>query len=123
MPHLAERFANAVRTLVSDGTVKQRLSQAYSEHLDGVEEMELPTSLRGSFSCLQAALTRIAPVGNEGRVRANVQKMSPAEAGNHASTIVKLYVEIVAHGERAEPLKVVTSTQKTTRYLNDRPVR
>lgn len=123
MPHLAERFANAVRTLVSDGTVKQRLSQAYSEHLEGLEESELPAGVRGSFSCLQAALSRIAPAGNEGRVRANVQKMSPAEAGNHASTIVKLYVEIITQGERAEPLKVVTSAKKTQQYLDNRPVR
>ena len=123
MPHLAERFANAVRTLVSDGTVKQRLSQAYAEHLEDLQESELPAGLRGSFSCLQAALSRIPPAGNEGRVRANVQKMSPSEAGNHAGTIVKLYVEILSQGERAEPLKVVSNTKKPSRYLNNRPVR
>jgi hypothetical protein len=117
MPHLAERFAEAVRTLVGDGPVKQRLSRAYAEYLEGLDQAELPAVLRREFSDLEAALSRIAPVGSEGRVRANVQKMSPSEAGDHATTIVKLYVELMSQGTRAEPLKVVTTSKKPPRYL------
>jgi hypothetical protein len=62
-------------------------------------------------------MTRIAPVGNETRVRASVQKMSPDEAAGHAATIVRLYVELMNGIERAEPLKVVTPTRKPPRYL------
>ncbi|HZF30466.1 MAG TPA: hypothetical protein VE907_15220 [Gammaproteobacteria bacterium] len=120
MSQLAERFAEAVRTLVSDGPIKQRLSRAYTENLEGLDQAELPAGVRREFSDLEAALSRIAPVGNETRVRANVQKMSPAEAGDHASTIVKLYVELMGQAGRAEPLKVVTTSKKTPRYLASR---
>jgi hypothetical protein len=53
-------------------------------------------------------------------VRANVQKMSASEAGQHATTIVKLYVELMGQAGRAEPLKVVTTAKKTPRYLASR---
>ena len=67
-------------------------------------------------------MTRIAPVGNETRIRASVQKMSPAEASGHAFTIVKLYVELSSTLERAEPLKVVSPPpRKPPRFLTGRP--
>lgn len=116
MAHLADRFAAAVRTLVSDGPVKQRLCRAYAEHLEDLQDIELPPALRGDFGELQAALNRVAPAGSETRVRANVQKMSSNEAGSHASTIVRLYVELLGQVDRAEPLKVV-SPNKPPRYL------
>jgi hypothetical protein len=120
MSPLAERFAEAVHALVSDGPVKQRLCRAYSDYLEGLDQGELPTALRATFSELEAALTRVGPVGTETRVRASVQKMSPREAGEHAGTIVKLYVGLLlGQTERAEPLKVVTAT-KPPRYLTGR---
>jgi hypothetical protein len=120
MPYLADRFAEAVRTLVSDGPIKQRLSRAYAENLEGLDHAELPAGLRREFGDLEAALSRIAPAGSETRVRASVQKMSPSEACDHASTIVKLYVELMGQAARAEPLKVVTTAKKTPRYLAGR---
>jgi hypothetical protein len=116
MAQLADRFAAAVRTLVGEGPVKQRLSRAFAEHLEDLQDGELPPTLRREFEELHAALHRIAPAGNETRVRASVQKMSPQEAGGHAGTIVRLYVELLGDSERAEPLKVVSS-DKTPRYL------
>ena len=101
---------------MGEGPVKQRLSRAFADHLEDLQDGELPPPLRGEFEELHAALHRIAPVGNETRVRASVQKMSPQEAGGHAGTIVRLYVELLGDGERAEPLKVV-SNDKTPRYL------
>jgi len=118
----AQKFAEAVQILVGDGPVKQRLATAYSQHLADVADDELPGTLRCTFGELQAAMTRIAPVGNETRVRASVQKMSPAEASAHAGTIVKLYVELMSTLDRAEPLKVVPPpTRKAPRYLTGRP--
>jgi hypothetical protein len=97
------------------------LVRAYAEHLENLQAAELPAGLRASFGDLQEALSRISPVGNESRVRANVQKMSPTEAGTHAGTIVKLYVELMVQGERAEPLKVVSTVKTPPRYLTNRP--
>jgi hypothetical protein len=120
MSHPAERFAEAVRTLVSDGPVKQRLATAFAEYLETVDSSDLPAALRSDFNDLRSALLSIAPVGNETRVRATVQKMSSLEAARHAATIVRLYVQLLGDVERAEPLKVVTAAKKPPRYLTGR---
>jgi hypothetical protein len=120
MSHLAERFAEAVRTLVSDGPVKQRLTRAFAEHLEGLDDTEFPSGLRREFNDLRSAVNRVAPVGTETRVRASVQKMSPAQAAVHADTIVRLYVALIGQVERAEPLKVVNSPKPPPRYLTNR---
>jgi hypothetical protein len=117
---LAQRFADAVRTLIGDGPIKQRLSRAYAAYLEDLADSEFPAALRRDFGELQAALNRIAPVGNETRIRASVQKMSPDEAASHAATIVKLYVELLNTLERAEPLKVVSTPKKPPHFLTSR---
>jgi hypothetical protein len=117
---LTERFAAAVRTLVSDGPLKQRLIRAFGEHLGDLDHAELPTALRREFSELQTALSRRQPVGAESRVQASVQKMSAAEAGDHAGTIVQLFAALLGQLERAEPLKVVSSPKKAPRFLVSR---
>jgi hypothetical protein len=117
----AQRFASAVQTLIGDGPIKQRLANAYALHLAELADAELPAAVLRDFAELQAALTRVAPVGNETRIRASVQKMSPSEATGHAATIVKMYVALVSGLERAEPLKVVAAPRKTPRYVSVRP--
>jgi len=118
---LAQRFAEAVRTLIGDGPIKQRLGRAYAANLEDLADSEFPAALRRDFGELQAALNRIKPVGNETRVRASVQKMSPDEAASHAATIVKIYVELLNTLERAEPLKVVSTPKKPPHFLQSRP--
>jgi hypothetical protein len=112
MAQLAERFEAALYALIGDGPIKQRLSRAYSEHLEDLEESELPASLRAVFKDLNTALHRVPPAGKETPVNASVQKMSFVEAGAHAGTIVQLYAELLRGGERAEPLKVVKSAKE-----------
>jgi hypothetical protein len=113
-------FAEAVHTLIGDGPVKQRLANAYGSHLADLTDAELPAALRREFGELQAAMSRVAPVGSETKVRASVQKMSAQEAAGHAATIVKLYVELMNSVERAEPLKVVAPPRKPPRFLTGR---
>jgi hypothetical protein len=118
---LAQRFGEAVQTLVGEGPVKVRLAAAFSKYLGDLGEAEFPAGLRREFVDLHAAMTRVAPVGTETRIRASVQKMSPEQATAHASTIVKLYVELMNGVERAEPLKVVTPPKKPPRFLTGLP--
>jgi hypothetical protein len=120
MSPLAQRFAEAVKTLIGDGPVKARLTHAYASHLADLADGEFPAALRRDFADLQEALNRVAPVGSESRVRASVQKMSPDEAGGHAATIVRIYVELLNTLERAEPLKVVSTSKKPPQYLTNR---
>jgi hypothetical protein len=120
VPHSAQSFAAAVQALIADGSIKQRLTSAYADHLAHLAEADLPAALRHDFADLQAAVNRVAPAGSESRVRASVQKMAAAEAVGHAATIVKLYVELVNGLERAEPLKVVPPPRKAPHYLTGR---
>lgn len=119
MTYLAERFQAAVTTLVSDGSIKERLAAAYVENLDDLENTEFPSDLRGLFGDLQAALHAERPVGREPCVRATVRKMSTREARGHAGTIVLLYAELVRDGQRAEPLRVVPGRKKLPKFLSE----
>jgi hypothetical protein len=112
MPYLAERFEAAVSALVAEGSVKDRLSAAYLEHLDDLETSELPQGLRTKFDNLHTALHAVTPIGREPCLKATIRKMSRLQAGNHARTIVSIYAELVCRGERAEPLKVVNGKRK-----------
>ncbi len=107
MPYLDQRFEAAVFTLVGEGSVKDRLVTAYSEHLDDMEDSELPQGLRTTFEDLNMALHAVTPIGAEPCVRAAIRKMSKLQAGSHARTIVSLYAELVVNGKCAEPLNVV----------------
>jgi hypothetical protein len=118
--HLADRFAEAVQTLIGDGPIKQRLVRAFGDHLGDLDGADLPPALRPGFSELQTALSCRVPAGTESRVQASVQKMSAAEAGDYAGTIVDLYAALLVQLERAEPLKVVSSPRKTARLLANR---
>lgn len=112
MEHYAERLEAAVNFLVSDGPVKQRLTRAYTDHIEALEDQGLPVSVRNALSDLHTALNRVAPMGQESRVKASVQKMSAAEAAHHAETIVRIYSALLTQGHRAEPLKVVETDQR-----------
>lgn len=118
MSHLAERFEAAVLQLTADGPVKQRLTRAYSEHLEGLQAEELPQGIVAIYEDLDAALHRVGASGNETRTRASVRKMSTAEAARYAASIVSMYGQLLRHGERTEPLKVVEpSSRSVPAYL------
>ncbi len=104
MSQIVERFEAAVRALVGEGPVKDRLRIAYKEQLDGLQQVDLPIAGNSDLGQLHSALHRAAPVGKSDCVNASVQKMSPAEARWHAQTIVRLYAEVLAmeHGARVK---------------------
>lgn len=114
----AERFEAAVSFLVGDGPIKQRLIQAYSEHLESLQGQDLPVNVRNAISDLHEAMHSVAPMGKETRVKASVQKMSPRDAAGHAEAIVRIYVQLLTQTERSESLKVVeTEAKSPPRYL------
>jgi hypothetical protein len=102
MSYLAERFQAAVTALVGDGSIKERLAAAYGENLDDLEITEFPAGLRRGFKDLHNALH------------------ATIEARAHAGTIVMLYTELVRHGQRGGPLRVVSSGRsKPPKYLSE----
>ena len=116
MPYLDERFEAAVSALVGEGSVKDRLVAAYSEHLNDLADSELPQSLRTTFEDLHTALHAVTPTGREPCVKATIRKMSTRQVSDHTRTIVSLYADLVCHGERAEPLKIING-RRTGRPL------
>ena len=119
MSSLAKRFEAAVSALVGEGSVKDRLVEAYTDHLDDLGDSELPQSLRTTFEDLHTDLHTVTPIGKEPCVRATIRKMSMLQAGNHARTIVSIYAKLVHDSEHAEPLKVVNGKpKKLPRFLS-----
>jgi len=96
MSQIVERLEAAVRTLVGEGPVKNRLRTAYLKHLEDLQHVDLPIPGKSDFGELHSALHKAAPVGKSDCVKASVQKMSPAEARWHAQTIVRIYSEVLA---------------------------
>ena len=103
MSHIVERFEAAVQALVGDGPVKNRLRLAYAEHLEDLQQVDLPIAGNSDLGDLHSALHKVRPVGKIDCVKASVQKMSVSEAWWHAQTIVRLYAEVLAmeRGARA----------------------
>lgn len=107
MAEMTARFTEAVRILVGDGTVKQRLVEAYEEFLSDIDVAELSPSQRPRFEELGRTLHSVPPTGRESAARASVRKMSLADAASCAKTIFDLYALQLGQTDRAEPLKIV----------------
>ena len=101
----------AIRALVGEGSIKQRLAEAYIEHLGDLDSKEFPSDLRQDFTVLYDALHRVNPGGKDSCVRASIRKMSVVEADVHAEMIVKLYSELLRNGRVNSPLSVVSKKE------------
>lgn len=105
MSQVSDSFLAAVRTLTADGSSKERLAHAYSEHLEAVRADDLPDSLRPRFEHLQAAMASVRPNARETAVQVSVRKMSQAEASRHVRTIVGIFSDL---------LRAATTSSETT---------
>lgn len=88
-----EQFHKATLSLVSQGSIKQRLVDAFSEIKD-IQLGDLPEDVHQEFRTLNRELTRIPPFGDENPVCSTVRKMSNDEAVTWASRIVAIYDSI-----------------------------
>jgi hypothetical protein len=87
-----EKFQAATLSLACPGTIKDRLTDAYRNHLASVNEADLPADLREEFRAFSTALTRERPLGRgEDALRATVRKMSTDEAAAVAFIVVKMF--------------------------------
>jgi hypothetical protein len=113
-----ELLEGAALSLARANSIKDRLSDAYRNHLALVDADELPEGVRVPFrNCLQV-LTREAPLRGEDAVRATVRKMSNQEAEQAAAAVIGLFAALVREytreshtdadaGGRTKPLKAV----------------
>ena len=86
-----EQIEGAALSLARSGPIKDRLTDAYRNHLAFVNAEELPDALRAGFRACHAALTRERPLRGEDAVRATVRKMSNPEADEVACSVVRLF--------------------------------
>ena len=100
-----EQLEGAVLSLARSGAIKDRLSDAYRNHLVHLDAEELPDPWRAEFCACCSSLTRERPLRGEDAVRATVRKMSNEEAEAVAQCVVRLYGAWVraAHEEPAQP--------------------
>ncbi len=96
------QLEGAALTLARSGSIKDRLADAWRNHLSLVNADELPEGLRAEFRACQAALTREAPLRGEDAVRATVRKLSSHEADELACAVVRLFAAMVREGARAD---------------------
>jgi hypothetical protein len=87
-----EIFQGATLSLARSGALKERLTDAYRNHLSCVDERELPRELRDDFRSFSHALTRERPLlRGEDAFRATIRKMSNGEAEAAATSVVKMF--------------------------------
>lgn len=104
---IKDRFQSAVYRLAGDGPVKTRLIEAFSEHLEDLDDTLLPLQIESGFLSLREALQQHRPVGRETAVEATVRKMSTAQASVCAFEIVTLLLRLLHESNGVERLRVV----------------
>ncbi len=93
-----DHLQQATLRLSQEGSLKERLVDAYSEHLLNVESILLPELVRAEFDALHAAMHSAIPQPRECVIRASVRKMSNAEVRAHAALVVRVFAAL-ARGE------------------------
>jgi hypothetical protein len=89
-----EQLEGAALSLARSGPIKERLTDAYRNHLAFVNVEDLPESLRLPFRACHEALTREPPLRGEDAVRATVRKLSNHDADELALSVVRLFATI-----------------------------
>jgi len=100
-----QQLEAAALTLARSGSIKDRLADAYRNHLSQVNAEDLPEGLRAEFRACHAALTREVPLRGEDAVRATVRKLSNHEADELACNVVRLFAAMVREGARADAVE------------------
>ena len=69
-----ESLLAATVVLASAGPIKQRLIEAYNDHLVGLADEELPREVREDYGRLTQQLSRVSPMRGESAIQATVRK-------------------------------------------------
>jgi len=104
-----ERLQGATLSLSRSAPIKERLTDAFRNHLALIEEHELPSELREEFRTLSHEVTRERPLlRGEDALRATVRKLSCDEAEAIASRVVHLFGDL----SRTQPINGRQKSQK-----------
>ncbi len=113
-----EEFQGATLSLARSGALKDRITNAYRNHLSRVDETELPKELRENFRSLSCTVTRERPlVRGDDAFRATIRKMSNSEAEEVATSVVKMFCAL--QRGVAGPVRPVTTAQIVPLYISE----
>jgi hypothetical protein len=94
MQETIDQLQQATLQLSQEGSLKERLVAAYSEHLLDIDSLRLPEFLREDFDALHAAMHSAIPQPRECVIRASVRKMSNSEVRAHAALVVRVFAAL-----------------------------
>jgi hypothetical protein len=109
MAVLSEEFHAAMQVLVGSGPVKQRLLDAYRNHLATLREQDIPETLHPGFAALKAAMHESRPTCGLTAPEASVRKMSERDAADQAGAILQMFMVLAAENESAPRLRIVSN--------------
>jgi|GEM_PF-633528 len=121
-----EQLEGAVLTLARSGAIKDRLADAFRNHLAQLNADDLPDTLRAEFRACHDALTRERPLRGEDAVRATVRKMSYEEADEVACGVVRMFTALAhqrqpaqhEHSQPEMPAAPVQEPRATANVIN-----
>ncbi len=109
MTALWDVLHQAVLVLVGAGPVKQRLIEAYRDHLAAAREQDVPEPLRASLAALRAAMHAAPATGGMTAPEVSVRKMSEQDAAAHATSILEMFamLSVTTEQDAAPRLRIV----------------
>jgi len=115
-----EKFQGATLSLARSGALKDRLTDAYRNHLSRVDETDLPKELREDFRSFSHTVTRERPlVRGDDAFRATIRKMSNDEAEDAATRVVKIFCALQPRGANSVPARPSVTAQIVPLYLTE----
>jgi hypothetical protein len=115
-----DQLEGCLLSLARSGAIKDRLTDAFRNHLAQLDVTELPDPWRTDLCACRDALTRERPLRGEDAVRATVRKMSNEEAEAIAERLVRLF-GAMALAARAEPAPSASEALMTHKPLKSVP--
>lgn len=117
MHNTLDLLQRATLRLSQEGSIKDRLADAYASHLIGIDAEHLPENLRTDFDALCAAMNRELPLPRESAIRASVRKMSGEEARYYAALVVRVFAAVAREEAPAASVR-----RNTVRLLGGTPI-
>ena len=99
MAAVCDVFDGAVRVLVGAGPVKQRLTDAWRDHLAPLQDKDVPEALRATLAEVRSAMHSARATGGMTAPEVSVRKMSEQDAAAHAVHILEMYAQLCADAD------------------------
>jgi len=103
MKAITNRFLSALRRCNGPLPIKQRLTLAWLEDLDGIDPDQLPTAIRRDFIELRKKMYVRNPLPVEAPPQASIRKMSVTEVAAHIDAILEM--TLVLFTQESHPMK------------------